>query len=117
MSVNAASALPGAVADGGGDGEVLMTQEDVAEIIRTIGATKGAVHGRNRPPSVVDSPRDMRGSAGLTVLDESSLVSYHFFLCVLVDALYILAFEVRFQKVMCGFLCCRHGTLRLSGRH
>ena len=113
MSLNAA----GAVADEGDDGEVLMTQEDVAEIIRTVSTTKGAVHGRNRPPSVVDSSRDMRGSAELTVLDESSLVSHHFFLCIWVGALYILALEVRFQKVTWGFLCCRHGTLRLSGRH
>ena len=105
------------MADEGGDGQVLMTQEDDAKIIRTTSATRGAVHGRSRPPSVVDSPRDMRGSAELTVLDESSLVTCHFFLCILMDALYILAFEVRFQKVMYGFLCCRHGTLRLSGRH
>ena len=58
-----------------GDGEeVLMTQEDVAEIIRTVNATTAPVHGRSRPPAVVDSLRDRRGSAELTVLDEASQV-------------------------------------------
>lgn len=51
-----------------------MTQEDVAEIIRSVNnVRKGEVHGRSRP-SVVDSLRNMRGSAQLTVLNEASQV-------------------------------------------
>ncbi len=66
--------MAAAVPDEGDEEEVLMTQEDVAEIIRSVNnVRKGEVHGRSRP-SVVDSLRNMRGSAQLTVLNEASQV-------------------------------------------